>query len=633
MTAIRLAVVGCGAVTRECHLPALAPPGPFRVTALVDTDLGHARAAADACPGPPPLVADDLGAVADAFDAALVATPPASHVDLALRLAEAGKHVLVEKPVACSVAELDRLRGLDGPVVVVAQVRRLFPAASWVRATLAGGALGRIRRVRWDEGMPFAWPVTSAFTLGPAASGGGVLHDLGPHVLDLLDLWFGAPPTLVSVAHNASGGVETEAELVLDVAGTPVSVALSRLRTLAGAVRFEGTRGTLRVDAQRAARYVHRDADGTVVAEGDVPADPPDTRTRAGLFREQFAEFARAIGGRPTRLPRPDELRPVTELIERCHRVPAARLPRPWAPAPARVAVTGAYGFIGAAVVEAFADAGRPVTAVGRSLPAFARLAHLDVVRAVRDVRDPGGAFDGCDVVVHAAYGNAGSEDERWSVTVDGTAAVVAAARAAGVRRLVLIGSMAVYRSAAVLDETCPRIDPGPDDRSYAAQKLAAERAAFDGADGMEVVCLHPGVVYGPWGPNWTVKALAKLRADDRGLPSGEGGGICNAVHVHDVAAATVFLSALDAPAASYLLRGPDAPTWGRFYDRYRAMLGRPAHGAADDPAWPDRLRRFYADPTVIDTARLRAAGFTPRTDLAAGMAQVADWAAWAGLR
>lgn len=215
-------------------------------------------------------------------------------------------------------------------------------------------------------------------------------------------------------------------------------------------------------------------------------------------------------------------------------------------------------------------------------------------------------------------------------------AAVVEAAKAAGVRRLIHISSMAVYDTGetAEIDEDSPRLAYRPDDRSYAQQKLAAERIAFDdGGASLEVSCLQPGVVYGPWGPKWTVDALNALRADNESLPSGSGGGICNAVYVLDVAAAVAFLATADGvDGECFLLSGPQPVSWGTFYDHYRAMLGLRNHGIADHVKWPDRLRRFYAGQTTIRTKRLSKAGFGSTTDLPAGMSQVASWATWAGL-
>jgi nucleoside-diphosphate-sugar epimerase len=541
----------------------------------------------------------------------------------------------------------------DNPAIAIpAHVRRLFPVADWVTRALASDRLGAVRTVRWEEGTPFTWPVTSPFTFGPVPSGGGLLHDLGPHVLDLLGHWLGGPADIVSVAHNGLGGTETEVELRISIAGVPISISLSRLRRLDNTLVIEGEHRTLRVGTERAARYVEHDPDGRVLAQGEVPADPPTLRTRVGLFREQLVEFQRAIAYGPSRLPRLADTCRVTRLIEECHSLKADPLPRPWRSpraarplrVPAHVAVTGAAGFIGANTVEGLIERNSEiaVTAIGHSLPTFARLAHLDH-RRIRyhglDVRDTDAlraAFTGNEVVVHAAYGNSGTERQRSSITVDGTAAVVEAAKTAGVRRLILLSSMAVYdtKEAITLKEDSPRLTYQPHDYSYAQQKLAAERIVLANADeSLEAICLQPGVVYGPWGPKWTVRALTTLRADNYSLPSGPAGGICNAVHVLDVAAAIGFLISVDeVDGQCFLLCGPQQESWGTFYDHYRAMLGLPNHGMADHAEWPDSLRHYYAEQATISTQRLSSVGFQPTIDLQTGMDHVASWASWAGL-
>jgi predicted dehydrogenase len=116
----RLAVIGCGAVARLGYLPGLAGGGPFRLVALIDR-VGTHTAAAAACyqqlctdrelPTDASLeVTDDLERVLPSIDAAVVATANEAHADVAAVLLRAGKHVLVEKPLALSTGECDILR-------------------------------------------------------------------------------------------------------------------------------------------------------------------------------------------------------------------------------------------------------------------------------------------------------------------------------------------------------------------------------------------------------------------------------------------------------------------------------------------------------------------------------------------
>lgn len=665
-TPLRLGVVGCGAVTELCHLPALARGTPFHVTALVDQVPEHAERAAEQHlrlqktkgleQQATPLCATDISEVLDAIDVAIVATSPHSHAGLTIQLAQAGKHVLLEKPIAATVGEcvaIRRASASTGVTVLPAHVRRFYPMASWLAQQLASGELGAVRHVRWREGLEYGWPAITGFTF-EAGPGGGVLADLGPHVLDLLEFWFG-PLELQRCQDNSAGGTDSEARLELQAATTGIEVELSRLRRLENTITIEGTHATLQVETERAARYQRWAADGALLERGDVPAAFPATLTREGLFHHQLVEFDRALRGRPHAAVTFAEATATVKMLEGCRARRVHTVNRPWEPRTSgpphrnylvgvyRIAVTGATGFIGSHVVDRLLrEDATSVIALVRTLGKQARLAYadrarLDVVRGDL-LGDPAAlikAFSGCDVVIHAAYGNTGEPAVRWAVTVDGTAAVLAAASKAGVRRLVHVSSLSVYDATAVtvIDEDSPLLDTDPRDQSYGQQKLAAERLVFDSTDDrMEVVCVQPTVVYGPWGPLWTVRPLCRLAEDNTALPSGSS-GCCDVVHVHDVADAIAFLAS--APGASgrrFLVSGPRSTTWGQFYDYYREMLSLPRLSLPDSAAWAEQDRRFYAGSPPVDTSRLAGLGFRPQIDLDAGMDHLTRWARWVGL-
>ena len=665
-TPLRLGVFGCGAVTELCHLPALARDTPFRVTALVDQVPEHAERAAERHlqlqktkglkQQATPLCATDISDVLDAIDAAIVATSPHSHAELTLQLALAGKHVLLEKPIAATVGECVAIRhasATTGVTVLPAHVRRFYPMATWIAQQLASGALGAVRQVRWREGLEYGWPAVTGFTFetGP---GGGVLADLGPHVLDLLRSWFG-PLELQRCQDNRAGGADSETRLELQAATTGIEVELSRLRNLENAITIEGTHATLRVETERVARYQRWTADGVLAEQGDVPAALPATLTREGLFHHQLVEFDRALRGQPNTAATFAEATATVKMLEDCRERQVHTVNRPWEPHTSnpprrnylagvrRVAVTGATGFIGSHVADRLLrEDATSVVALVHTLGKQARLSHadrarLDVIRADL-LAEPTAlikAFSGCDVVVHAAYGNTGESLLRWAVTVDGTAAVLAAASKAGVRRLVHVSSLSVYDATSVtmIDEDSPLLETDPKDLSYGQQKLAAERLVLTSTDDrMEVVCVQPTVVYGPWGPLWTMRSLRRLTEDNAALPSGPS-GCCDVVHVHEVADAIAFLtSALGVAGRRFLVSGPRSTTWGQFYDYYRDMLSLPRLSLPDSIAWPEQDRRFYAGSPPVDTSRLADLGFRPQIHLDAGMEQVARWARWASL-
>jgi hypothetical protein len=198
-------------------------------------------------------------------------------------------------------------------------------------------------------------------------------------------------------------GAERGSELSLD--GIPAEVELSRLRGLDNCCIIEGERRTLRVGTRASADYAEYDTAGTLLAGGPLPVLPPAQTSLEGLFREQLVQFDRTISGAASQLATFEDGVATVRLLLACHTARRGRggegLPRPWEsprPAPrcpgARVAVTGATGFIGSNVVERLlrGPEGTDVVAVARSLPKLTRLSHLlDHTRlryAHADIRD-----------------------------------------------------------------------------------------------------------------------------------------------------------------------------------------------------------------------------------------------------
>jgi scyllo-inositol 2-dehydrogenase (NADP+) len=128
----------------------------------------------------------------DAYDAALVCTPDDAKIGLLTGLLDAGKHVLVEKPLLGPPDDLDRLSGLArarGVVCYTAYNHRFEPHFIRMKETLAAGVLGQIYLCRMFYGNGTARDVRNS----PWRDRGtGVLPDLGSHLLDTALFWFGA---------------------------------------------------------------------------------------------------------------------------------------------------------------------------------------------------------------------------------------------------------------------------------------------------------------------------------------------------------------------------------------------------------------------------------------------------------
>lgn len=136
-------------------------------------------------------------------DAVYLATPVCLHASHAISALQAGKHVVVEKPMALNSRDAEKIlsaaKQSEGSLAV-AYYRRFWPTFERVKSMIECGELGQVVLVRLAM---HSWynPVSSdpkAWRVDPEKSGGGVLSDAGSHRLDILAWWFGLPRKIVS---------------------------------------------------------------------------------------------------------------------------------------------------------------------------------------------------------------------------------------------------------------------------------------------------------------------------------------------------------------------------------------------------------------------------------------------------
>jgi predicted dehydrogenase len=333
---LRLAVVGCGAITSLHHLPAIALSERVEAAVLVDVDAGRARALAERFGVPE--VAADAGDLGGRVDAAIVALPNSLHAPVSIDLLRRGVHVLVEKPMAMNVRECDEMiaaAGAGRAVLAVGHEFRFFDSSQLVRNLLRDGLLGEIRRFEMRQGVIPRWPFATDFFLKKETAGGGVLADYGAHVLDLLLWWLGDWAD-VEYRDDAMGGVESDCELRLTMAsGLAGTVEISRTRNLENICVFEGTRATLEVgvwDPDPEIRLLI--ADREVSLAGRARRHEGAALDFTGAFVRQLDDFAAAVRqGREPFVPGSEGRRSLA-LIEACY---ARRRPLdlPWSVVPA----------------------------------------------------------------------------------------------------------------------------------------------------------------------------------------------------------------------------------------------------------------------------------------------------------
>jgi predicted dehydrogenase len=148
-------------------------------------------------------------------DAVYIATPPDSHRDYVVRVAEAGKPVYVEKPMARTALECEDMISAcnaAGVGLFVAYYRRAMPRFATVKELLDSGRIGQLRSVSIRNEQPATVGETDGggWRVDPEISGGGHFVDLGSHILDLLDWLLGPVTHAAGIATNRGGRYPAE---------------------------------------------------------------------------------------------------------------------------------------------------------------------------------------------------------------------------------------------------------------------------------------------------------------------------------------------------------------------------------------------------------------------------------------
>ncbi|MEX2647430.1 MAG: NAD-dependent epimerase/dehydratase family protein, partial [Alphaproteobacteria bacterium] len=206
--------------------------------------------------------------------------------------------------------------------------------------------------------------------------------------------------------------------------------------------------------------------------------------------------------------------------------------------------VTGATGFVGSAVVRRLLDAGHRVRAVVRPTSDRENLAGLDIDVREGDLGRPetlARAVEGCTALMHVAADYrlwVPDPEPMMRVNVEGTRALLGAAHAAGVRRIVYtssVAALAASRTRVIADETTP-VALADMVGHYKRSKFLAEQAVHDLVrEGVPVVIVNPSTPVGPGDVKPTPTGRMIRDATAGRIPAYVETGL-NVVHVDDVA-------------------------------------------------------------------------------------------------
>lgn len=241
---IRLGLLGCGSFAERRILPALAEVPTLQAVCLQKRDITQAQAVAAKFGLPRAVETRDELLRDPEVDAVFIMTPNHCHAEDAIACGKAGKPTLCEKPLAPTVAEIIRMMGtferLNVPLLV-AHSLRFKPCLAKAKEILHSGALGHLKRIHahyLTNPPKDNWRHFKAF-------GGGVLQDIGVHLIDLIQDLSGQ--RIVSVhakGHFLEVDETVSAECRLE-GGADASFICSFEQTLPNGFEVIGTQGRL----------------------------------------------------------------------------------------------------------------------------------------------------------------------------------------------------------------------------------------------------------------------------------------------------------------------------------------------------------------------------------------------------
>ncbi|KVO29012.1 oxidoreductase [Burkholderia ubonensis] len=302
---LRIGLMGFGFAGATFHAPVIAASGRTQVAAIATGQPDRARAAY-----PDARIVADLDALLalDDIECVVIATPNDTHFPLARQVLDAGRHVVVDKPVTLTSDEalaLARLANARSRVFAPFHNRRWDGDFLTVRRVVESGELGRIAyvtshfdrfrpqvRVRWRE---------------EAARGGGLLLDLGPHLIDQALALFGLPDTVSATVKTRrdNGSAPDFVHVQLGYPDKDVALHASALSAIEPA-RFtlHGTRGSYQkfgLDTQEDQLKAGLTPDDVEFGGGNPPGvlrvldGDVETERPVPTLDGQYAEFYRAL--------------------------------------------------------------------------------------------------------------------------------------------------------------------------------------------------------------------------------------------------------------------------------------------------------------------------------------------------
>ena len=590
--ALRLGIIGCGAITEFAHLPAAMSSPKVQVTALVDSE--KSRAARLARKSRLAIVTStDYREILDQVDAVILAVPNHLHLPIGRELLSRRIHVLCEKPLAIRRTECEQLCRIardSSAVLAVGYFTRFFPSTRLLKHLLESNFIGRVQSFDYEFGTEKGgWTPVSGYNLSRSTAGGGVLLVNGSHFFDKLTYWFD-DVRIQKYFDDNHGGVEANCRVELQARcqGSALNgvITLSKTHILQNRLRILGEYGSLELAEGERARISFFPKHTELRQEISWAESPAGDEE---YFRLQLEDFVAAIQSGSKPMVSGEEASRSIALIEECYSK-AEPLELPWqsstiasvvAPltqgsrssssGKRRVLITGASGLVGGRLCEilSLADLGWTPRALLRSSGSAAYLSRFDMDIQIADLRDPKAvdhAMSGCDAVVHLARGSKG-------VMFRGLKNVLDAAVRHKVSRFVHVSSIAVYGNNPPAESATEAGKVRKTGLDYGDEKLAQDLLVqrYARRHKLPVVILRPPNIWGP-ASHFSAGVIARLKS--RALPIVHPAHPCNLVHVDNFVQATLLaLTRPEAVGEMFFVTDDGTVSWEQCLDTYAAWV------------------------------------------------------------
>lgn len=243
---VRLAIVGCGAVTEIGHLPALQQIPEVEIVGLIDSNIANANKLAKKFGISKTF--SNLDEIKFEVDGVILAIPPNVRPLIAKQAFQAGLHVLCEKPLANTSPECNtiiKFAEAAQRILAVAHTYRYSPNRQYVNSLLERQELGSVYSIDIEEGDPSNWPTYTGYTFRKDMVPGGALHNMGIHSLDTLFWWFGNPENF-EYEDDSIGGLESNLRIkTTHENGVIGNIRMSRTCSLHNQIVIKAERGEL----------------------------------------------------------------------------------------------------------------------------------------------------------------------------------------------------------------------------------------------------------------------------------------------------------------------------------------------------------------------------------------------------